>query len=99
MLAQVDIGSTCKSSFTVSRGEDGRRTGGFYVVGVAAYLPSMVTDGIATFGGGRVGGGAVNGVVVVAVFGRSLQVPTVMGGPSVGGGPRKVTQPLPRLPG
>lgn len=32
MSAQVDIGSTCKSSFTDSHGEDGRRTGVLYVV-------------------------------------------------------------------
>ena len=43
MSAQVDIGSTCKCSFTDSRGEDGRRRGGLYVV-EGRRLPSIHGD-------------------------------------------------------
>lgn len=55
MSVQVDIGSTCQCSFTDSRGEDGRRTEGLYVV-EGCRLPSIYGDrGLATVGSGRWG--------------------------------------------
>jgi hypothetical protein len=100
MLAQVDIGSTCKSSFTDSRGEDGRRTGVLYVVG-GCRLPSIYGDGWDGDGWPRGDSKRCRGRFVGV--GGSLQslgqIMMVLEMPGVGGGPRKVTQPLPRSTG
>lgn len=67
MSMQVDIGLTCESSFTDSRGEDGRKTEGFYLIEGLRLL--------SIHGDGGHGAAAASGVVVgcsVARFSRLL---------------------------